>query len=98
MSSHRFAERRRFMTWRCWRAVVTASIAMLAAGCGGPATPGSGVDRATGPEVGAAPARSTVLVGFDASEPALNAMAQGKVQGIVLQSPFKMGMLGVKTM
>lgn len=86
------------MTCRGWGAVVTALIAMLAAGCGGPTAPGPGGGPVPGPEANSSPARSTVLIGFDASEPALLAMAQGKVQGIVLQSPFKMGMLGVKTM
>ncbi|MDR3619026.1 MAG: substrate-binding domain-containing protein [Paludisphaera borealis] len=85
------------MTWQAWRAVCTASIALLAAGCGGPAN--SGGDQSSGPKSQAgASTRPVVFVGFDASEPALNAMSQGKIQGIVLQSPFKMGMLGVKTM
>jgi len=85
------------MTWQAWRAVCTASIALLAAGCGGPAT--SEGDPTSNPAAQSSGSkRPLVFVGFDASEPALEAMRHGKIQGVVLQSPFKMGMLGVKTM
>ena len=36
--------------------------------------------------------------GFDASEPLVDAMRQGKIQGLVVQNPLRMGELSVKTM
>jgi ribose transport system substrate-binding protein len=42
--------------------------------------------------------RRVSFVGFDASEPLVTALEQGKLQGLVLQNPYKMGELGVKTM
>jgi ribose transport system substrate-binding protein len=44
------------------------------------------------------PARPVQLVGFDASEPLVNALQAGKIQGLVVQDPLKMGELGVKTL
>ncbi len=37
------------------------------------------------------------LIGFDATEPLLAAMKTGEVAGLVVQDPFRMGYLGVKT-
>ncbi len=37
------------------------------------------------------------FVGFDSSEPLMNALENGEIQGLVVQNPFKMGYLGVKT-
>ncbi|MEO7959514.1 MAG: substrate-binding domain-containing protein, partial [Fibrobacteria bacterium] len=37
------------------------------------------------------------LIGFDATEPLLKAMKSGEVAGLVVQDPFRMGYLGVKT-
>ena len=37
-------------------------------------------------------------VGFDASPTLLDALGKGEVQGLVIQDPFKMGYLGVKTL
>jgi ribose transport system substrate-binding protein len=37
------------------------------------------------------------LIGFDATEPLLNALKAGEVAGLVVQDPFRMGYLGVKT-
>jgi ribose transport system substrate-binding protein len=42
--------------------------------------------------------KKITFVGFDASEPLLNAMKDGIIQGLVAQNPFRMGYLGVKTM
>jgi ribose transport system substrate-binding protein len=39
-----------------------------------------------------------VFVGFDASPPLVSALKQGKLQGIVVQNPYRMGQLGVKTL
>ena len=41
--------------------------------------------------------RQAKLIGFDATEPLLKAMKSGEVAGLVVQDPFRMGYLGVKT-
>lgn len=38
-----------------------------------------------------------VFIGFDSSQKFIEAMEDGIIQGLVLQNPFKMGYLGVKT-
>lgn len=38
------------------------------------------------------------FVGFDASEPLLDGLQQNEIHGLVVQNPFKMGYLGVKTL
>ena len=38
------------------------------------------------------------FVGFDASEPLVNALRQGKLRGLVVQNPYRMGELGVRTL
>jgi len=38
------------------------------------------------------------FVGFDSSEKLAKALRAGEIQGLVLQHPFQMGYLGVKTM
>lgn len=38
------------------------------------------------------------FVGFDASPPLVEAMARGEIDALVVQNPFQMGYLGVKTM
>jgi ribose transport system substrate-binding protein len=35
------------------------------------------------------------LVGFDSSPPLLNAVAEGDIEGLILQDPYRMGYLGV---
>jgi ribose transport system substrate-binding protein len=47
---------------------------------------------------GSSPGRRLVFVGFDASEPLVRALKQGKLQGVVVQNPYKMGELGVRTL
>jgi len=37
------------------------------------------------------------FVGFDSSEPLIDGLKKGKIHGLVVQNPFKMGYLGVKT-
>ena len=37
-------------------------------------------------------------IGFDSSDIFVQAMRAGKLQGIVVQNPFRMGELGVKTL
>jgi ribose transport system substrate-binding protein len=43
-------------------------------------------------------AGKVIFVGFDASQPFIDAMRNKQLQGIVLQNPLNMGYLGVKTM
>ena len=42
--------------------------------------------------------QGVVLIGFDASEPLIGALSQGKIQGLVVQNPVRMGEMSVKTM
>ncbi len=68
---------------------------LLMAGCG------SSVDesRSRAPAAeSSTPRKGVAFVGFDASEPLVDAMRQGKIQGLVVQNPLKMGELAVKTM
>ena len=83
------------MSGRTWLGVIGAMIAAAMAGCGGgenasSAGPGA---AATG---GAA--RRVHLIGFDSSEPVVDALKRGAVEGVVIQNPLKMGELGVKTL
>lgn len=41
--------------------------------------------------------KKTKFVGFDSSDAMVDAMKKGEIDGLVLQSPIKMGYLGVKT-
>src|SRR5215813_5955587 len=43
-------------------------------------------------------AGKVMFVGFDASQPFIDAMNKNQLHGIVLQNPFNMGYLGVRTM
>jgi ribose transport system substrate-binding protein len=43
-------------------------------------------------------AGKVVFLGFDSSQAFIDAMRAGQMHGVVLQNPFKMGALGVKTM
>jgi len=83
------------MARRGWRGVWVLFLAGLLAGCGG-----SNEGGAPGP---AAPGASSALkpvvfVGFDASEPLVDALRQGKIQGLVVQNPLRMAKLSVETM
>ena len=83
------------MARRGWLGVWFLLVAGTMIGCGGatddvagaPGTPGSTAAR-----------KGVVFVGFDASEPLVDAMRQGKIQGLVVQNPIRMGELSVKTM
>ena len=37
------------------------------------------------------------FIGFDSAPPLVEAMRQGEIHGLIVQDPFKMGYLGVKT-
>ena len=81
------------MARRCWRGIWVFVLVGMASGCGGPTA-----DQTTAPTVagGSTTRKSVVFVGFDASEPLVDAMRQGKIQGLVVQNPLKMGELSVK--
>jgi ribose transport system substrate-binding protein len=81
------------MSGRTWRGLIGGVCLGFLAGCGG------ATDGTAAPTKGASDAAKRVhLVGFDASEPVVHALAQRSVDGIVVQNPFKMGELGVKSL
>ena len=60
-------------------------------GCG----PAGGPNPAPGaPGAG----KAVKFVGFDMSPPLIQALREGKIQGLVLQNPYRMGWLGVETL
>jgi ribose transport system substrate-binding protein len=83
------------MARRGWHGVWVLVLAWVASGCGGPSA-----DETGAPSSGAgSPARKgVVFIGFDASEPLVGAMRDGKIQGLVVQNPLKMGELSVTEM
>jgi ribose transport system substrate-binding protein len=76
-----------------WAVGVIAAV--FAAGCGD-----SGGEPAAGPNSPAIEksSRPVMFIGFDASEPLVEALQQGKLQGLVVQNPTRIGELGVKTL
>jgi ribose transport system substrate-binding protein len=70
----------------------------LHAGCGGSteSTPG-GANAIPGAGASTS-ARMLRFVGFDASAPLVNALQDRKLEGLVVQNPYRMGELGVKTL
>jgi ribose transport system substrate-binding protein len=82
------------MSERSWRGIVAGLFAACLCGCGGGESGGPAGETPGG----ARPAPRVHLVGFDASEPAIDALAKGAIGGIVVQNPYKMGELGVKTL
>jgi ribose transport system substrate-binding protein len=82
------------MSRRAWRNLIAGLLAGFLAGCGGGDI---GDSSAPGNRSGGASGK-VQLVGFDASEPIVNALTRGKIAGVVVQNPFKMGELGVKTL
>ena len=64
------------------------------AGCGRSGDPG-GSPAGT---AGSTASKKLVFVGFDASEVLVDAMREGKIQGLVVQNPLRMGKLSVMTM
>jgi ribose transport system substrate-binding protein len=43
-------------------------------------------------------AGNVVFIGFDSDEPLVKALKQGEIAGLVVQNPFQMGYMGVKSM
>jgi ribose transport system substrate-binding protein len=83
------------MARRGWRGICALFLAGSLAGCAGSTDQNAGSSstpdrsRATKP---------VVMVGFDASESLVEALRLGKIQGLVVQNPLRMGELSVKTM
>src|SRR5690242_19100110 len=63
-----------------------------------PAAGGTPPATSTAGQEGASGGKKVALVGFDANEPLVKALQAGKIQGLVLQDPFRMGEQGVRTM
>jgi ribose transport system substrate-binding protein len=83
------------MARRGWRCICALFLAVSLAGCAG------STDQGAGPSPSAELSRGTkpvVLVGFDASASLVEGLRLGKVQGLVVQNPLRMGELSVKTM
>jgi ribose transport system substrate-binding protein len=76
-----------------WRGVWVLFLAGPLAGCGGSSDDGAGASAA--PRASPA-AKPVVFVGFDASQPLVDALRQGKIQGLVVQNPLRMAMLSVE--
>ena len=68
------------------------AIPLFLPGCGGT---GPKEEATTDPSK---TSRGVTFVGFDASTRLLEALEEGKLQGTVVQNPFKMGQVGVKTL
>ncbi len=81
------------MSGQTWRGLIGGVCAALLAGCGGTTDSASSEGGNPGDS-----SKRVHLVGFDASEPVVHALGQRAVEGIVVQNPFRMGELGVKTL
>jgi ribose transport system substrate-binding protein len=82
------------MARQFWRGLGIVLAATLLAGCAPSSdegTAGSAPPRARATE------KPVVFVGFDASEPLVDALQQGKIQGLVVQNPLRMAMVSVQT-
>lgn len=83
------------MALRAVRRWIAAAAIVTLAGCGG-GSPEAAPSSPAAPSPAAA--KSVQFVGFDASEPLVQALRVGKLQGLVSQNPLRMGELGVKTL
>jgi ribose transport system substrate-binding protein len=83
------------MARRGWHGIWFLLMAGTLTGCGGAPDDGTGAPG----NLGSTTARKgVVFIGFDASEPLVDAMRLGKIQGLVVQNPIRMGELSVKAM
>jgi ribose transport system substrate-binding protein len=73
-------------------------LAIFVAGCSGdkPAEGPSGGTSSS--SAGSAAAKSVMFVGFDASPPLVAALERSELQGLVLQNPYRMAQLAVRTL
>jgi ribose transport system substrate-binding protein len=83
------------MARRAWQRFGMLVVTGLVAGCGG--TDLGETERPAARSADGA-AGGVAFVGFDASEPLLAALSQGKIQGLVVQNPLLMAESGVKTL
>jgi ribose transport system substrate-binding protein len=83
------------MTRRGCPVVGVLMLAGCLAGCGDSGGDGAVNSSAQGP---AGATKGVIFIGFDASEPLVDAMRQRKIQGLVVQNPLKMGERSVKEM
>jgi ribose transport system substrate-binding protein len=84
------------MARRGWRWLCAWILLGSLGGCSGSSEPGAG--SVGGPSSASSEVKPVVLVGFDASQSLVEALKVGKVQGLVVQNPLRMGELSVKTM
>ncbi len=82
------------MMSRCTGCGILALILLFSQGCGD-STEGVKSEPA---QAGASANKQVRFVGFDASEPLVNAIRSGKLQGVVVQNPMRMGETSVKTL
>jgi ribose transport system substrate-binding protein len=90
------------MVRQIWRHIALISVVVVLPGCSGPdegvARTGAAPGAASAPSGQATGDRGVAFIGFDASEPLLNALGEGKIQGLVVQNPLRMAELAVKTL
>ncbi|HEV3164492.1 MAG TPA: substrate-binding domain-containing protein [Isosphaeraceae bacterium] len=86
------------MSGRVACGVVVIVSAWLTSGCGGGGSETKAPGGTSASPSGSSGSQGVRFVGFDASPPLVKALRQGKIQGLVLQNPLRMGELGVKTM
>ena len=84
---------RRHLKCGLWTCLVL--LVGVAGGCGGS---GDSSGLPAGTKSSGPAAKGLIFVGFDASEVLVDAMRQGKIQGLVVQNPLRMGKLSVETM
>jgi ribose transport system substrate-binding protein len=74
---------------------LAALLALLVSGCGGMTAEPTG-EAGGGPAPGRG--KGVIFVGFDVSPPLQEALANGTLQGVVVQDPYKMGDMSLRTM
>lgn len=81
-------------------AIVWMGLALILGGCGGgrEIQDSAPVSTAKGAAGGAGADRGVIFVGFDASPPLVEALAEGTLQGVVVQNPFRMGETAVRVL
>jgi ribose transport system substrate-binding protein len=83
------------------RVVWVFAVWVLLPGCGDSAAPEPSTASPGSPASASAPAgggRKVHFIGFDASQPLVQALKAGKIEGLVVQNPLRMGELGVRTL
>lgn len=86
------------MSGNALRRVTTPLALVWVMGCGPSAAPPSDAIEKSAATPATGPARDLVFVGFDCSPPLVEALKSGKIRGLVVQNPYRMGELGVRTL